>query len=289
MFDVGLMLVVRVGRFTPQLRYRTEPHAPCSLPVGTPPRPPGFAAAVTAADAGSETPPTAFRARDLSRRYGQKWALAHLDLDAPSGEVLLIAGPNGSGKTTFLRLLAGLLRPTVGELEVFGKSLASDPFGWRRNVSLLSHASYLYEPLTALETVRLWARLLGRPTSDAELRARLAEVGLESESDTVVAGFSAGMQKRLTFARVRLEDSALVLLDEPFAALDAAGQDLVADWIAADRKAGKTVVIASHNLERASRIADRAVLLARGQMTWQGAARDLPGVLSGIAAPAGAV
>jgi heme exporter protein A len=228
----------------------------------------------------SRTPPAAFCARDLSRRYGQKWALAHLDLEASPGEVVLVAGPNGSGKTTFLRLLAGLLRPTSGELELFGRKLASDPFGWRRNVSLLSHASYLYEPLTALETVRLWARLLGRSTAETDLRARLAEVGLEHDRDNLVNGFSAGMQKRLTFARVRLEDSALVLLDEPFAALDTAGQELVTDWIAADRKAGKTVVIASHNLERAARIADRAVLLARGQRTWEGAARDLPGVLA---------
>ena len=233
-----------------------------------------------AANPPSETPPAAFRARDLSRRYGQKWALAHLDLTAVPGEVVLVAGPNGSGKTTFLRLLAGLLRPTAGELELFGKDLASDPFGWRRNVSLLSHASYLYEPLTALETVRLWARLLGRSTAEPDLRARLREVGLEQDGDNLVSGFSAGMQKRLTFARVRLEDSALVLLDEPFAALDTAGQELVTDWIAADRKAGKTVVIASHNLERAAPIADRAVLLARGQMTWQGAARDLPNVLA---------
>jgi heme exporter protein A len=224
----------------------------------------------------------AFRARDLSRRYGQKWAVAHLDLEAARGEVLLIAGPNGSGKTTFLRMLAGLLRPTSGELELFGRRRGADPFGWRREVSLLSHHSYLYEPLTALETLRLWARLLGRSTAAPDLAARLAEVGLEPEADNLVSGFSAGMQKRLTFARVRLEDSPLVLLDEPFAALDSAGQELVSEWITADRRAGKTVVVASHNLERAARIADRAVLLARGQKVWQGAARELPGILARV-------
>ncbi len=226
------------------------------------------------------TPSEAFSARDLSRRYGRRWALAHLDLSVRRGEVLLVAGPNGSGKTTLLRLLAGLLRPTFGELELFGRTLASDPFGWRRNVSLLAHASYLYEPLTALETVRLWARLLGRSTAERDLRTRLAEVGLEDEGETLVSGFSAGMQKRLTFARVRLEESQLVLLDEPFAALDTAGQQLVSDWIASDRKAGRTVVIASHNLERAARIADRAVLLSRGQKVWQGAAGELATALA---------
>lgn len=224
----------------------------------------------------TDAPEVAFRAKDLSRRYGQKWAVAHLDLTAEVGEVLLIAGPNGSGKTTFLRMLAGLLRPTLGELDLFGRSLASDRHGWRRNVSLLSHASYLYEPLTALETLRLWARLLGRPSADNELLARLAEVGLGQDAGNLVSGFSAGMQKRLTFARVRLEDAPLTLLDEPFAALDTAGQDLVTEWIAADRAAGKTIVIASHNLERASRVADRAVLLTRGQIVWQGPAGDLP-------------
>jgi heme exporter protein A len=226
-------------------------------------------------------PPEAFSARDLCRRFGRRWALAHLDLSLPEGQVLLVAGPNGSGKTTLLRLLAGLLRPTAGELELFGRTLAADPFGWRRNVSLLTHASYLYEPLTALETVRLWSRLLGRSTAIADLRLVLAEVGLENEEETAVSGFSAGMQKRLSFARVRLEDARLVLLDEPFSALDAAGQKLVADWIAADRKAGKSVVIASHDLERAARIADRAILLSRGQKAWQGAAAELPARLAG--------
>ena len=106
--------------------------------------------------------------------------------------------------------------------------------------------------------------------------------GLEPDADALVSGFSAGMQKRLSFARVRLEDARLILLDEPFAALDAAGQELVSEWIAADRRAGKTVIIASHNLERAARIADRAVLLSRGQMTWQGTAHALPAVLARV-------
>ncbi len=245
-----------------------------AAPLASPATP---ATAATAA-----TPSDAFRARDLSRRFGQKWALAHVDLSAVRGEVLLIAGPNGSGKTTLLRLLAGLLRPTAGELELFGRRLAGDPFPFRRQVSLLSHASGLYEPLTALESVRLWARLLGRSTATGDLAARLSEVGLEPEADNLVSGFSAGMQKRLAFARMRLEEPDLVLLDEPFAALDSAGQELVTEWIAADRRAGKTVVLASHNLERAARIADRAALLQSGQIAWEGEAAELPQILARV-------
>jgi heme exporter protein A len=230
-------------------------------------------------------PLPAISLRNVGRMFGPQWALAHLDLRVEEGEVTLIAGPNGSGKSTLLGLCAGLLPPSVGEIELASggdrllqRGARSHPaarFAWRRRVAMLSHSSHLYESLTARETVKLWCDLLGRPASRADIAQRLAEVGLESEGDRTVGGFSAGMQKRLAFARVRLIDAPVVLLDEPFSALDFAGTQLVSRWIAGDRAQGKTVLLTSHDLERAAPVADRAVLLTRGQKVWEGSAADL--------------
>ncbi|MEO8276190.1 MAG: ABC transporter ATP-binding protein [Thermoanaerobaculia bacterium] len=230
----------------------------------------------------------AIAARDLGRRFGGRWALAHIDLAVARGEVLLVAGPNGSGKSTLLSLFAGLIPPTLGTLELAttncvlqsqARSHPSARIAWRRGVALLSHAVYLYELLTARETIRLWANLLGRSSSPSEIARRLEEVGLEDDADRAVGGFSAGMQKRLAFARVRLIDAPVVLLDEPFSALDLSGTQMVSRWIAADREAGKTVVLTSHDLERAAPVANRALLLSRGQQVWEGAAEELPQAL----------
>ncbi len=201
--------------------------------------------------------------------------MAHVDLEVPSSEVLLLAGANGSGKTTLLRTFAGLLRPTRGQLEIHGAS----PYGRRREsrhlVSLVSHQSYLYPQLTARETVRLWASLLGRPLSVADAGDLLAEVSLAERAQDLVLGFSAGMRKRLSLLRTRLEQPRVVLLDEPFAALDPPGQQLIEDWIASFRERNLTVVMASHSLARAARLSDRAVVLRHGQVHWIGPACEV--------------
>lgn len=214
----------------------------------------------------------AVSARGLGRRFGRRWALAHLELAVEAGEALLVAGPNGSGKTTLLRLLAGLYRPTRGSLSVFGRDLDRDRPAWRRSVALLGHHTGLYDRLSALETARLWAEILGRPGSDTDLLPSLREVGLDRDSDRPVAGFSAGMRKRLALLRIRLKDPRLVLLDEPFAAFDEAGQRLIERWITDYRNAGRTVILASHALARSARLCDRALLLESGQVAWQGPA-----------------
>ncbi len=213
--------------------------------------------------------------RGLGRRFGRHWALAHVDLEVPRGEVLLLAGANGSGKTTLLRLIAGLYRPTRGEVKIHGFDLGHDRHSCRRLLSMVSHDSYLYNRLTALEMVRIWARLLGRGSSDQELLPLLEEVGLDHRRHTPIVGFSAGMRKRLVLLRTRLEEPRLVLLDEPFSALDAAGKQLVEQWIEDFRAAGITVILASHSLDRVSRICDRAFLLHHGQMVWQGPAGEV--------------
>ena len=216
----------------------------------------------------------AIRAQRLGRRFQRSWALAHCDLEVSAGEALLVAGANGSGKTTLLRLAAGLLRPTTGSIEVFGLEPRTRRQACRRRLSLVSHHTFLYERLTALESLRLWARILGHDRSDRALGALLDEVGLAERADDQVHTFSAGMRKRLTLARARLEQPDLLLLDEPFAALDVPGQRLVERWIRDSAARGVTVVLASHQLEQAATLCRRAIVLARGQIEWEGTAAD---------------
>ena len=231
------------------------------------------------------TPPTtgttAVATRGLGKRFGSLWALAHVDLEIDRGQALLVAGSNGSGKTTLLKLLAGLYRPTAGSLTVLGIDPVGERLACRRQLSMVGHHSCLYERLSALESLRFWARSLGRSNSDSELVELLGEVGLAERRDSLVSTYSAGMRKRLALARSRLEEPSLLLLDEPFAALDVAGQRQVEAWVERGRENGMTIVLASHQLEQAAAVCDRAVLLEQGQMIWKGTACDLPSAFDG--------
>ncbi len=129
--------------------------------------------------------------------------------------------------------------------------------------------------MTPLETLRTWSRLLGKKPDNTELEALLEEVALGSRKSSLVGGFSAGMKKRLTLLRTKLEQPKLVLLDEPFSALDAAGRRLVEKWVRDLGARGQTVVMASHDLRRATRICQRAVLMEKGQIAWQGPAEGV--------------
>jgi ABC-type multidrug transport system ATPase subunit len=140
---------------------------------------------------------------------------------------------------------------------------------------MVGHDHYLYSQLTALETLQVWARLGGRDLGMDRLRKLLEEVELGDSARKTVGGFSAGMKKRLTLLRTRLENPRLVLLDEPFSALDTRGQQLIEDWVGEFRATGKTVIVASHNLPRASRLCDRALYLKQGQIIWQGDSYDM--------------
>lgn len=225
-------------------------------------------------------------ARGLGIRFGSQWALAHVDLDLESGDRLLLAGANGSGKTTLLRLIAGLRQPAAGELLVDGRRPTRERFGARSALALVSHHDYLYDRLTAMETLRLWNSLCGG-SSESRLDDLLAEVGLSAAADRHVGGFSAGMRKRLILARSRLENPRLLLLDEPFASLDPEGQSLVERWVGRFVDDGGTLIVASHAIERASRLCRRAVLLEQGQVAWQGDASALEATWAGRLAARG--
>ncbi|MEZ5332313.1 MAG: ABC transporter ATP-binding protein [Thermoanaerobaculia bacterium] len=220
-------------------------------------------------------PAPALETRDLGRRFGRRWALAHVDLEVPAGGSLLLAGANGSGKTTLLRLVSGRLESSAGTLRVFGLDPRRQRGTVRSGLSLVAHHLSLYPRLTAAETLALWLRLGGEEASRARVGELWVEAGLEEHGDVEVGGFSAGMRKRLALVRVRIETPRLLLLDEPFSALDAAGRAWLAQWLAGLHREGVGLVIASHALEWAAPLCQRAVRLTAGQVTWRGPAADL--------------
>jgi heme exporter protein A len=212
-------------------------------------------------------------AKNLARRYGRRWALADISFNLAGGSVLMLAGPNGSGKSTLLRTIATAVRPDGGSARVGGFDVVTEREDVRKLVALLSHASYLYDSLTARENLSIVADHLGRPRTG--VAALLDRVGLGRRADDVVATFSAGMRKRLSFARVLLQEPRVALLDEPYGQLDPAGFDLVDDVVRELKAGGTTVIFATHQLERSVALADNALLLEAGRVVWRGKASEV--------------
>ena len=206
----------------------------------------------------------AARLRSAVCLLGRFPALAGVDLDVLEGEVVLVAGPNGAGKTTLLRLLAGLVPLTSGTGEVLGHDLAVDRVGARRELALLSHSSGCYDDLTVRENLRFWVRAAGGRAADAD--AALEELGLSRLEGVAFGRLSAGQQRRTALAALVARRPRLLLLDEPHAGLDAAGRDLLDDVLRRAAADGRTVILSSHELDRARTLASREVTIVAGQV-----------------------
>ena len=223
------------------------------------------------------TPPVpAVVARGLWKRYRGTWALRDVDLVVQPGQCVCLVGPNGAGKTTLLRILATATSPSRGEVAIFGDSTSQRADAVREQVSLFVAQAYVYGELTPVENLRFAAVMYGRTPTDPELRDRLERVGLTRVADALVRTFSQGMLQRLALARAMLHDAPLVLLDEPYTALDADGLRLVDELIADLRAAGRTVIMATHLIERALDQSDRGIAIEGGRVVYDGAPRGLP-------------
>ena len=190
-------------------------------------------------------------------------ALAGLDLDVAQGQIVLLRGPNGAGKTTFLRACAGLVPVVDGTAQVLGRDIRRNARAVRRRVGLLGHATGLYDDLTVAENVRFWGRAVRAEPSD--IAAALSLVGLDGRlRDVSVAKLSAGQRRRTSLACLLARRPELWLLDEPHAGLDHDARDLVDDLVRQAVAQGATVVLSSHELDRAAALADRTVEIVGG-------------------------
>ena len=205
----------------------------------------------------------AVRLRSAVSLLGRFPALAGVDLDVAEGEIVLVQGANGAGKTTLLRACAGLVPFTAGEAEVLGHDLRKDRRSVRRRVGLLGHATFLYDDLTVADNLTFSARSAG--TSPGAATAAMARLGLDGRLRDVPAGkLSAGQRRRVAVAAVVARRPDLWLLDEPHAGLDAAGRELLDGIVREAAAGGATVLLASHELERAQALAGRTVTMAGG-------------------------
>lgn len=208
----------------------------------------------------------------VSKLYGSFAALKRVTCQFPAGGFHVLLGPNGAGKSTLLRVLAGLITPSSGTVQVFGK----DPYTARARIAYMSHAPMLYEELTAMENIRYFARLQrSGATCDCGGSPEMAlrAVGIDPALSRPVSQFSQGMRQRVSMARALVADPELLLLDEPFSNMDAAGArelvDLLLDfrtWPVAGTQARRTVIVTTHQFDLVQHAADTVVEMRAGSL-----------------------
>jgi heme exporter protein A len=218
--------------------------------------------------------------RGLVKAYGLMPVLRKLDLNIERGEFVALLGPNGSGKSTLLRLLCGLSKPTAGTIRVGGWELPREAAAVRSQIGLVSHKALLYENLTARENLRFFARLYNLPQPDARITDLLNRVGLLRRADDLVRTYSRGMQQRLSIARALIHDPDVLLFDEPYTGLDQDASAVLDGLVTEAHQAGHTLIMTSHDLDRAARLATRVIILSHGVIGLDAPAQAISSITS---------
>jgi heme exporter protein A len=204
--------------------------------------------------------------RKLVKRFGLKTVLQGLDFQVETGEFVALLGPNGAGKTTFLRILASLSRPALGEVRIGGYRLPQQAAAVRHILGVVSHQPLLYGDLTAEENLQFYGRMYGIPGLEQRVTEVLGMVGLTTRRRDLVRTFSRGMQQRLAIGRAVLHDPEVVLFDEPHTGLDQDACAMLDNVLREVAARGRTVVMTSHDLARTADLASRFDVLSRGKI-----------------------
>jgi ABC-2 type transport system ATP-binding protein len=219
---------------------------------------------------------SALRVQGLTKRF-DRLAVDALDLVICPGEFYALLGPNGAGKTTTLRMVAGLLRPDAGAVSIFGIDALNDPVAAKQVTAWVSDEPMIYDKLTPLEYLEFIAGLWGVAPSIADARARqlLGSLGLEPNLHERCEGFSKGMRQKVALAGALIHDPRLIILDEPLTGLDAVSARHVKRLLGERVRAGNTVIMTTHILEVAERMADRIGVIASGRLVAEGTLAEL--------------
>ena len=225
----------------------------------------------------ASTSPPALDIAGLAKSFGGKPAVARLDLRIPQGEFHALLGPNGAGKTTTLRMVAGLLRPDAGSIRLMGHDVGSDPVAAKRVLAFLPDDPLLYGKLRPLEYLEFVAGLWAVDPAVAAPRAEelLRWLELWAHTGEMIEGFSRGMRQKLALAGALIHDPKVLILDEPLTGLDAGAARQVKDLLVARVAQGNTVILTTHILEVAERIAQRISIIQAGRIIAQGSLDEL--------------
>jgi heme exporter protein A len=200
--------------------------------------------------------------------YGDYPALRDIQFQVGEGDCVALLGRNGAGKTTLLRIIAGLSRPARGQVRIAGGD-ARD-VATRRCIGILGHGIAVYDELSALENLKIFARLYGAADPSRTSMEWLERTGLERVKDGLVREFSRGMRQRLAVARAFLHNPSVLLLDEPFTALDDRAIAVLQGLLQKARAEGRTIIMSTHQLREALELASHVVLINRGHLGFQG-------------------
>lgn len=212
---------------------------------------------------------------NLEKRYGQKSVLKNISFALKGGDILSLIGPNGAGKSTLLNILATKSKPTSGKILFDGNHITDTVKSYQKNISYLSHKTFLYDELTAIENLMFFSRMYKVKNPLNESLKLLEKLGLISRKDDPLKLFSRGMQQKIAIARALIANPSILYLDEPYTGLDKKGENLLNAILLEEKKRGSIAILVTHDIAKAYELSSRIILINKGKIVISSLKKDI--------------